>query len=68
MKIARVVLWLACNRKCPMCCNNNSDAIAAATRVPDMSHIRDYDQVILTGGEPMLAPDQLVERIKEDEQ
>lgn len=55
MKAARVVLWTACPRDCELCCNK-LDALDSAVRIRDISEVTGYDEVILTGGEPMLNP------------
>lgn len=48
----RLLLFSACNRSCPGCCNNQWDLDA----LPVVEDFLDYDMVILTGGEPMLRP------------
>ena len=52
MKVLRLLLFSSCNRTCPGCCNNDWDLDA----LPVATDFRGYDMVILTGGEPMLAP------------
>lgn len=60
-KTARVIVTLDCDRKCPGCCNYKLDAI----REINVERLRDYDEVVLTGGEPMLMGDKfLVQLIK----
>jgi pyruvate-formate lyase-activating enzyme len=56
---ARVIITLECNRKCDGCCNT-PDMIYQAAKIPDISHVTDAEEIILTGGEPMLKPDLLL--------
>lgn len=60
-KTARVIVTMACNRNCPGCCNNNLDSI---TTIRDISELSGYEEVVITGGEPMLKPDILLRFIK----
>ncbi len=52
MRILRLLLFSACNRACPGCCNNQWDLDA----LPVAADFRGYDMILLTGGEPMLNP------------
>lgn len=61
MKIARVITTWDCNRDCDLCCNKN---LPVQPETCSLEDLRDYDQVLLTGGEPMLYPEQLLETIK----
>jgi len=56
----RLLLWSACDRACAGCCNNdwNLDAL------PIVIDFDGFDEVILTGGEPMLNPQRVIETIK----
>jgi MoaA/NifB/PqqE/SkfB family radical SAM enzyme len=54
MRKARVLLWEQCNRNCEGCCNKDWD-LAALPKV-NMQALGAYDEIILTGGEPMLHP------------
>ena len=56
-KTARVIVTLACNRKCPGCCNETIGKVAS---IGDISVLSDYEEVVITGGEPMLNPDSLL--------
>lgn len=60
-KTARVIVTLACNRKCPGCCNETIGKVAS---IGDISVLSDYEEVVITGGEPMLNPDSLLRFIK----
>ena len=62
MRIARVVTTWDCDRDCDLCCNKNLPVEPRPCRVPDLEG---YDQVILTGGEPMLYPERLCEVVRE---
>lgn len=53
MRKARLILTWDCLRRCPRCCNDslNRDAIPRVDRYEDLD---EFDEVIITGGEPML--------------
>ena len=53
MKTLRLLLFAACDRACPGCCNNDWDLKA----LPVCDSFAGYDEIILTGGEPMLRQD-----------
>ena len=55
----RLILWPECHRNCPGCCNKDIDLNA----LPRFENLRDYKEVILTGGEPLLYPDMVREFI-----
>ena len=52
--ILRLLLWPACDRTCPGCCNRDWD-LGALPQVTE-KEITQADMVLLTGGEPMLSP------------
>lgn len=52
--ILRLLLWSACDRTCPGCCNKDWDLDALP--VVTEREIVFADMIILTGGEPMLSP------------
>jgi organic radical activating enzyme len=58
MKKARVLLWETCNRNCDGCCNKEWD-LKALPKV-GMKELAKYDEIILTGGEPMIYPEELL--------
>jgi len=62
MKIARVMVTTDCNRDCDLCCNKNLPVKPRV--VEELAELRDYDQVLLTGGEPMLYPRQLLDIVE----
>ena len=47
-KTARVIVTLACNRKCPGCCNETIGKVAS---IGDISVLSDYEEVVITGGD-----------------
>lgn len=53
MKTARIIITRDCPRKCPGCCNNQ-EQFRHIPKFGELEHVREYDQIILTGGEPML--------------
>ncbi len=52
MKKLRLLITEECDRKCPMCCNNLYN-LAELKVETNFAH---YNEIILTGGEPMLHP------------
>ena len=59
MKKLRLVVFKECDRKCPGCCNNYWDI----DNLPVVDSFKEYDEVILTGGEPMLDPKLIISLI-----
>lgn len=57
----RLLLLAECNRACKGCCNKNWDLSA----LPVCTSFSGYEQVILTGGEPLLEPDLVREAVAE---
>lgn len=53
MKTARIIVTRDCPRKCTGCCNNQPQ-FRHIPKFGKLEHVREYDQIILTGGEPML--------------
>ena len=60
-KTARVIVTMVCNRNCPGCCN---EAISKVASISDISILSDYEEVVITGGEPMINPHTLLRFIK----
>jgi len=54
----RLLVTKSCDRKCPGCCNQDWD-LDGLERL-DFSEIREYSEILITGGEPMLYPTQLM--------
>jgi len=52
MKKLRLLLFEECGRNCEKCCNKFWDL----TAIPICTSYADYDEIMLTGGEPMLRP------------
>ena len=48
----RLLLFEECNRKCRGCCNKDWDLV----NLPICDNYMGYDQILLTGGEPLLHP------------
>jgi pyruvate-formate lyase-activating enzyme len=61
MRILRLLLFPECNRKCEGCCNKKWDLDALPVVNPE--RIGKFDQVLLTGGEPMIRPHVVAEAI-----
>ena len=49
-KKLRLLITSKCNRKCPGCCNKDWEL----NKLPKATHYNGYDEILLTGGEPML--------------
>lgn len=52
MKTLRLIVTKDCNRDCSGCCNNYYNI----NELPIISNYEHYDEIIITGGEPMLYP------------
>lgn len=50
MKKLRLLLFEKCNRSCEECCNKGFDLNA----LPVVQNYSEYEEIVLTGGEPML--------------
>jgi hypothetical protein len=59
MKKLRLLLFEECNRKCRGCCNKSWDL----ANLPICEDYRQYDQILLTGGEPLLYPEIVMEAV-----
>jgi len=53
IKKLRLLLFSECDRSCRGCCNKDWDL----TALPECTDYTGYDEIILTGGEPLLRPD-----------
>ena len=60
LKTLRLLLFSACNRDCDQCCNKDWDLKA----LPIERDFTQYDEVLLTGGEPMLSPRRVWEAVE----
>ncbi|MBU1087771.1 MAG: hypothetical protein KKD05_09695, partial [Candidatus Omnitrophica bacterium] len=57
MKKLRLLLFTECNRNCNGCCNNDWDLKSLLNE-----HLfKEYSEILLTGGEPMLHPELILE-------
>ena len=52
-KKARLIYTLECNRNCEGCCNDSLDMCTIKT-IDSIQDLNDYNEMIITGGEPML--------------
>jgi organic radical activating enzyme len=52
VKSLRLILWDDCNRRCKHCANHGTENVETV----DMDTLHEYDEILLTGGEPMLYP------------
>jgi pyruvate-formate lyase-activating enzyme len=59
---ARVIVTYDCNRKCPGCCNTTYDKVIPV--LTSHAELIRYDDIVITGGEPMLFPDEVLSLIK----
>lgn len=57
----RLLLWEECDRRCKGCCNKDWDLGA----LPKVSDYTGFELVMLTGGEPMLRPDKVLNKVRE---
>lgn len=58
MKKARIVVTLECNRDCENCCNKEG-VFNQHKILGNITDVLDYDEIIITGGEPMLIWDRV---------
>ena len=63
-KTARVIITSKCDRKCLGCCNSKLDYTSLAKVIGGITALKDYEEVVITGGEPMINPAQLYTVIK----
>ena len=57
MSKARLLITRNCNRSCSYCCNKIDSVMAQMKVVTELCDLSHYDEVMITGGEPMLMPD-----------
>ena len=55
-KTARVLITKQCHRLCPQCCNNYPQIMAAMRPIAGIADLRGYENIVITGGEPLLFP------------
>jgi hypothetical protein len=61
LKTARVITTWDCNRNCDKCCNKNLPAEPIPCTLRDLPG---FDGVVLTGGEPLLYPEKLLDIVR----
>lgn len=59
-KTARVIVTFGCNRKCPGCCNSQ---LPEHRTIHSDEELMKYQEIVITGGEPMLIPGKVLEFI-----
>jgi organic radical activating enzyme len=66
VKQARLIITFACPRTCAGCANSYKSLIDQAKRIPidKLDYFKNFDAVMLTGGEPMLSPDRTIKIAK----
>jgi len=64
-KKARVIWTLACQRSCSYCSNKYDNTIQQMHPLTDLATLADRDLIMITGGEPMLMPEKLIDFIKQ---
>ncbi len=64
MKKARIIITFDCKRNCSYCCNKYESMKALMIPTKSLTKFFDYDEVILTGGEPFLHTDKLIKIIE----
>ena len=66
---ARLIITFDCNRNCLDCCNKTDPSVKSAEIINDLSALKDYNYICITGGEPMLNPKRtlkIIHRLKYD--
>ena len=62
---ARLITTFECNRRCPNCCNTQLNTMSAGKQITDLSELKEFKYVCVTGGEPMLEPKKTEKIIKD---
>ena len=57
MRKLRLLITEECNRNCPGCCNKDWDL----STLPIETDFTGYDEILITGGEPMLEPQRVMD-------
>lgn len=58
---ARVIVTYRCDRHCPGCCNTQPQDVKTIHLIEEL---KDYEEIVVTGGEPLLEPELLIFFIK----
>ena len=53
-KTARVIITFGCDRACEYCVNKYAYIINQAVRIKDLNQLIGFDEIVITGGEPLL--------------
>lgn len=61
-KIARLLVTKKCNRKCVGCCNDFM--LDGMKEIDQVAQLKDYKEVIVTGGEPAIISDKVVRLVR----
>lgn len=61
---ARFLITLDCHRSCDGCCNSYGKIMGYARNVSSLEELFDFDEIIITGGEPMLHGAETVKMIR----
>lgn len=62
MKKARLLITQKCDKNCDGCCNKHS--IFKPRVLDNLNELLNYNEVMITGGEPILCPDKIFEIIR----
>jgi len=54
MNTARLIVTLACPRRCSYCCNDREGILDGAVEISDLRMVADFPEICITGGEPTL--------------
>ncbi len=54
MEKARVIITFECKRSCENCCNKYTSIMKNAISINNLNELDNYDEISITGGEPML--------------
>lgn len=55
-RTARVIITLDCKRNCPYCVNKYESIKKIMKPIGSFTEVEDYQEILITGGEPMLNP------------
>ena len=64
MSKARIILSLECNRDCDYCCNKHPSLRAQMEPLASIRDVLECEEIMLTGGEPMLDPGRVLSLAK----
>ena len=53
-KTARVIITAKCQRSCSYCVNTYKGVLSSAKRIASIESVAGFEEVVITGGEPML--------------